>query len=55
MNLTVVNASRKLVDIWKIGDTLDEVIDEPWGVLGTISYILLLLLVASDILFFAST
>ena len=54
VNFSIVDSSGQLVDIWQILETLDEIIDEPRGMLCTIGDVLFALLVSCDFLFFAA-
>ncbi len=50
MNLSIINSCGKLVDIWQVQETLDEVIDKPRCVLHAILNVFFPLLVTSHFL-----
>ena len=55
MDLTIVDSRCQLVDIGQVLDALDEIINEPRGVLGPVLDILFLLLIFRNFLLLAPT
>jgi len=55
VNLSVVVTSGQLVNIWQVLEALDEVVNEPGGVLGSVGDVFLTLLVPCHLLLLAPT